>query len=36
MPYRRQSYIEQIWYLCRFRIKEVLTVSKKKRGKCSK
>lgn len=40
MPYRRQSYIEQIWYLCRFRIKEVLTVAKtvakKKRGKCGK
>ena len=35
MPYRRQSYIEQIWYLCRFRIKEVLAVTKK-RGKCSK
>ena len=36
MPYRKMTYLEQIWYLLKFRIEEVLTVSKKKRGKCGK
>lgn len=36
MPYRKVTYLEQIWYLLKFRIKEALTVAKKKRGKCGK
>ena len=36
MPYRKVTYLEQMWYLLKFRIKEVLTAPKKKRGKCGK
>lgn len=32
MSYRKVTYLEQMWYLLKFRIKEVLTVEKKKCG----
>lgn len=32
MSYRRQTYTEQIIYLLKFKIEEVLTVAKKKCG----
>ena len=36
MPYRKVTYLEQMWYLLKFRIKQLLPVSKKKCGKRGK